>query len=326
MATQKFRAMGTDVNVTVLPTASHSEAEAASAIQSARARIESLEKRLSRFLPDSDVSRLNQRSGQWVEVHVDTMTVLELAKYGFEWTHGLFNPCLGRVMDRIGYSVSFECIDARNETDPPELIVDRLYLPPLHFPIELNHPQSQARVESGCKVDLGGIAKGWIVQEAVDVIRREGYSNIYCNAGGDLVCLGRNESSPWCIGVENPFAPGESVLNLDIEDLAVATSGTYRRQWKQGGIQQHHLIDPFFGRPATTDVVSCTAVHADVVAAELIAKVALLLGSQRAQPWLEKQAKAWVLITESGEVTHSWNSLKNNNGSRISSSASLRAW
>lgn len=95
---------------------------------------------------------------------------------------------------------------------------------------------------------------------------------------------------------------------IDVQDLAVATSGTYRRQWMRCGERVHHLIDPFLGAPAATDMISCTVVHSDLVEAEIQAKAAILLGVDLAIPWLQEQGcAAWVIVKQSGEVVHSCN-------------------
>jgi thiamine biosynthesis lipoprotein len=168
--------------------------------------------------------------------------------------------------------------------------------------------QTWVKVPEGLQVDLGGIAKGWIVEQGARLLIAKGYRQFVYNAGGDMVCQGSMNGRPWRIGIADPFRPADNLLVLDVESLAVATSGTYRRSWIRNGRHMHHIVDPRTGLPAETDVVSCTVVASSLVAAEWMAKTALILGSS-AIDWLASQgARGWVMVTNTSEVKHAWNS------------------
>jgi thiamine biosynthesis lipoprotein len=301
-----FQAMGTKVEI-VVPERLSTPTDVEHAVERAREKVEELEALLSRFRSDSDVSRINAVPGQWVPVHPHTAEILRLAQLSFEQTNGLFNPCLGHILEDIGYDVSFHRlrhhpIVRATDTHP--------FLAPLVCPFEVHAAKSEVFLQPGYKLDLGGIAKGWIVQQAADILRHHGITHFLFNAGGDMVCRGTHGDRPWCVGIADPFNPaGTHVLTLDVSDLAVATSGTYRRKWTFNGQTVHHIIDPFLGLPAESDVASCTVVHQDLVQAEVMAKVGLLLGSRRGLAWLNNQPVAgWVLVLNTGEVIHSWSS------------------
>jgi FAD:protein FMN transferase len=302
-----FQALGTQVEI-LLPTTEFTREEIDDAVTRARDKIECLEALLSRFRSDSDVSRINAAPGQWVHVAPATVEVLLLAKDAFERSHGLFHPCLGHRMERIGYHVSFDELVRR----PSYGVADEApYLAPVSCPFEVDAISHAVRLTPGYKVDLGGIAKGWIVQQAANVLYEHSISQFVLNAGGDMVCAGWNGHRPWYVGVANPFdSAGGHVLTLDVSNTSVATSATHRRAWTHNGHKVHHILDPFLGLPSASDVVSCTVVHPDLVEAEVVAKVALLLGSKSASSWLrQKEAvTGWVLILSGGEVIHSWNS------------------
>ncbi|WP_026965088.1 FAD:protein FMN transferase [Alicyclobacillus pomorum] len=300
-----FQAMGTQVDI-VVPKSLSTSTNVGIAVQRARDKVEELEALLSRFRPDSDVSRINAAPGQWVPVHPDTVEVLRQAKQSFEETKGLFNPCLGHVLESIGYDVSFY----RLGDHPIVNVTDALpFLAPLVCPFEVDTTKSEVFLQPGYKIDLGGIAKGWIVQQAADILKRQGISQFLFNAGGDMICAGTHGERPWCVAIADPFNPGGAhVLKLDVSDMTVATSGTYRRKWTFNGQTVHHIIDPFLGIPVESDVVSCTVVHQDLVQAEVMAKVGLVLGRERGSTWLNDQTVAgWVLVLNTGEVIHSWN-------------------
>ncbi|GMA65600.1 FAD:protein FMN transferase (plasmid) [Alicyclobacillus fastidiosus] len=302
MKSVRFRAMGTDVEIIVENNTLQAD-RTYSIISCARQRMTLLESRLSRFREDSELSLINVRSGQWVEVSADTLAVLDLANDYFERTNGLFNPFLGHVMNNLGYSVTFKDID--NETK--ELFrVEYPYLPPIRSPLQLDKTTSHVRLDNGFKLDLGGIAKGWIVEQTADVLLRNDVFNFVCNAGGDIVCKGTNNGAPWVVGITDPFHSHQSIFNLDVFNVSVATSGTYNRKWSYNGRDVHHIIDPFLGEPVQTDIVSCTVVHPSLVEAEVLAKVAIILGSTVGIEFLEKQTDCkWVIVKHTGEVEHS---------------------
>lgn len=136
------------------------------------------------------------------------------------------------------------------------------------------------------RLDLGGIAKGWAADIAAQRLAKAGPALI--DAGGDIAVSGpMADGSPWPIAIANPFAPEDSLGLLLLVRGAVATSGRDYRRWTRGGVEQHHIIDPRTGQPAQTDVLSATIVAPDGPAAEMAAKVALILGSQAGLAWLD---------------------------------------
>ena len=179
-----FQAMGTQVEI-VVPESLSTPPNVDHTIQRARDKVEELEALLSRFRPDSDVSRINATPGQWVPVHPHTVEVLRQAKQAFEQTKGLFNPCLGHVLENIGYDVSFY----RLEDHPIVRITNgAAFVAPLVCPFEVHATKSEVFLKPGYKIDLGGIAKGWIVQQAANILRQQGVSQFLFNAGGDMIC------------------------------------------------------------------------------------------------------------------------------------------
>jgi thiamine biosynthesis lipoprotein len=124
-----------------------------------------------------------------------------------------------------------------------------------------------ARASAEGRVDLGGIAKGFAVDRAVDALRRHGITQALVNAGGDLYALGASENGdPWRIGVRDPHDPRRITTTLEVADRAVATSGDY--------LQPGHLIDPRTGRPYagprhSLTIAAATCMDADAAATAL---------------------------------------------------------
>jgi len=110
--------------------------------------------------------------------------------------------------------------------------------------------ENQLVVPEGVIIDWGGIAKGWALDQAFQALQKEGIGRGFINAGGDLICFGKNpDNQAWRIGIKHPRGPGFLGV-LEISDLAVTTSGDYQRYFEIKGIRYHHIFDPRTGFPA----------------------------------------------------------------------------
>ena len=218
MLAHGFRAMGTDVRV-LAPVGS---AEACAVVESLFADWEAV---LSRFRPESDLSRANAGAGQPVQVDRLLLDVTAAALAAARATRGLFDPTLEHELVRIGYDRSFEHVDAScPSADTPR--------PGGSWnAVEIDRERSTVTVPPGCGLDLGGIAKGMAVDAALDRLAAEGVDTALVSAGGDLAVRGHLPGAvPWTIRV------GDEADGFVVPLLrgALATSGTTRRRWRQG--------------------------------------------------------------------------------------------
>ena len=267
--------------------------------------IERWEDKLSRFRDTSELSYVNDNPGKWITISPDFAQVLQLATEAFHLTGGIFHPAVGKIMEDLGYDKSFEQVTT--VAHPPVVVLPN----PNNLPFRLSFDLAQVYLSPGYRLDLGGIAKGWIVEQVAQKFWDHGLIDFIVSAGGDMVCAGSNAGQPWAIGIENPHDSTSSLLTLDVQSSSVATSGTYRRKWQREDTQTplHHLIDPKTSLPSDTDIVSCTVVATHLFAAEVYAKTTLLLGSEKGIDWLTKQPqRGFIIVKDTGEVIHSWNS------------------
>ena len=125
------------------------------------------------------------------------------------------------------------------------------------------------------------------------------------DAGGDLYASGvQGDGTPWVVAVDDPFQPRQDLMTLVARDRGVATSTVGRRRWRADGLVRHHLIDPRTGLPSESGSVAVTVVASTVTRAEILAKVALLLGPVPGQQYLEGEHDIeWVMVSESGQVS-----------------------
>lgn len=284
-----FRAMNTDVRVVIVVTDDRRGARAACrAVEDLFARVEAT---LSRFRPESELSRLNRQAGAPFPASPLLWTVVGAALAAARETHGTFDPTILRALVAAGYDRSFDDVP-RDAPRPPDSVTPR---PSAWDEIALDDGDQTITLPPAVGLDLGGIAKGWTVDRAAELLAS--FAGFGVDAGGDLYCHGRQaDGRPWTVGVEDPRNPDRDLIVLAIHDHGVATSTSARRTWRRGLDQMHHLIDPRTGQPSTSDVLSATVVAPAVARAEVLAKVALLLGSTEGRAFLDEATDAAELL------------------------------
>ena len=290
----EFRAMGTTISL-LLP-----ERQADAGEASVRQLFSEWEETLSRFLPESELSRLNRRPGIPVAVSDLLYTVLSTALIAARASDGVYDPAMLEQLERAGYDRTFE--------DLPMVRCDPL-LPPEPGGgwrgIRVNPLSRSVTLPPGMKLDFGGIAKGMAVDAALEQLRQQGISPAIVNAGGDLAVLGLPPAADyWPVSV-----PGrERTWTLPLYRGAVATSGIARRHWLQGEKLQHHLLDPGTGQPVQSDLWSVTVVADRCEQAEVAAKVAFIVGAQKGANFLRRHRMAGLLVHRDGtwETVEPW--------------------
>lgn len=287
----EFAAMGTTVTA-LLP-----ERHARDGGETVQALFAEWEDALSRFKPESELSRLNARAGAPVSVSSLLYTVLETALWAAGATQGIYDPTLLTQIVAIGYDVSFETLPAKVAAAPHSVM-------PLPgggwHDIALDPASRTVTLPRGIGLDFGGIAKGMAVDAALARLRQLGCDCALVNAGGDLAALGLPPSvDAWPVAV--PLR--DAWQTVPLARGALATSGVARRHWRQGGATRHHLLDPRTGLPATGGLWSVSAVAETCAQAEVAAKVAFILGLEAGARFLSRHHLAGLLVREDGGRT-----------------------
>lgn len=294
-----FRAMGSQI-VLWLDTAD--KAAAARAFDEVEALFAANEQALSRFRSDSELSQLNARSGDWVVVSELLWSQVNVAVQMAAMTDGRFDPTLLNALQRAGYYQSFAMMSNNGLNSPSWEAAPLLGQ---WAAIEFDERQRALRVPVGVQIDLGGIAKGGTAQQAVAHLEATGPCLV--DAGGDLVagaapadCLG------WPVAISSPWAGADDgapdLATIWLAEATMATSGVDYRNWDQGGMAMHHLIDPQTGSPAATDGLTVTVLAAGAAQAEAWATATLVAGSAAGMEALLDHDLAGMLITQDGRI------------------------
>lgn len=283
MERHAFRAMGTEVEA-FLDAAPGPDALLA--LASVEAAFERLEALLSRFRPESELSRLNAEGS--IEPGDDLLAVVRLALAAREYTAGRFDPTLHDALVAAGYDRSFEALDNSGPVDPPS--------GPVRGGGRIWVRGRRLELEPGVRLDLGGIGKGYAVDRAVELLAPLGPALV--NAGGDLAVSGIPAGGLWPVAVEVPAGS----ITLGLAQGALATSGKDRRRWRVGGEDRHHLIDPRTGRPAESDLLTVTVAGRNAVEAEVWAKALFLAGTDAAAAEAEARGLPALFVSADGRT------------------------
>ncbi len=276
-----FRAMNTAIDLA----GEGNPAQLAQGFLRAQQFIEANEQRFTRFSPASELSQLNRAAGSWFQASAEMLQLVMLAQSYAELTSGLFNPAILPDLLRIGYDRSMDQI-RQLDTLPVNNEYPTLNRPPLQGLI-CDPENERIYLPEGTQLDLSGIAKGWIVEQAAHILA-EHASACAINAGGDMFLIGLPAGkTSWEIGLENPLTPDQVLADLNLPPGAIATSTITRRAWKQGPQTRHHIIDPRTGEPADSGWLSVTVIapHADTC--EVFAKALLIGGPSQAATLLQ---------------------------------------
>ena len=256
--------------------------------------VQRLEQLLNRFRPDSDVGRLNRSASMKdaTPVHRDTAHVLWAALEMSRLSAGAFDVTAAPLVslwkvtaDDPGIPSAEAISRARDLVDYRCLEVFRSAATPLRGPVyaaRLKRP--------GQMVDLGGIAKGYAADRALDVYRRRGIASAAIDLGGNVALLGgKEDGSPWRVGIQDPDAPrGDCLGYLSLRDKSAVTSGDYERFFEAGGRRYHHIIDPRTGYPAESGLRSVTVVASESMIADGLSTALFILGLRQGLEMLEK--------------------------------------
>lgn len=216
-----------------------------------------------------------------------------------ELSEDLFNPAIGKLIGLWG----FHSDDPLTGAPPPPtdqiaaLVARRPRMEDLVFRGDCISSRNPA-----VELDLGGIAKGYAVDIAIDLFRRRGVKNAIVNAGGDLRAVGSHGDRPWRIGIRHP--QGKGVLAaLDIRgDEAVFTSGNYERYNEHAGVRYAHILDPRTGQPIA-DITSATVIFGRGALADAAATAMVVAGAQMWHEVAKRMGIKYVmLVDEAGTV------------------------
>lgn len=282
--------MDTLVTITV---EGNSSERAEAAIDAAFDEIQRLEDLLSFWTEDSEIAAIYRNAGaKPVKVSPETLDIMDKAIYIAEKTEGAFDPTVGPVM---------RLWDFREKKMPTQKEISEKIRLVDYRQLEVDRNNSTAFLKvKGMSFDTGGIAKGYAVDRAVDILKKEGVKAGLVAIAGDIRGFGPRT---WRIGIRNPRPEGkddEIIAVVELKDKAISTSGDYERYFEKDGVRYHHILNPKNGLPAR-GTWSVTVVAEEAVQTDGFATGIFVLGPERGLSLLEETGMEGVIISENGE-------------------------
>ena len=259
---------------------SNNKLKAEKAINAAFTRIKQIEKEMNLFDPQSELAKINVTAYEKeVALSEDMFDILTLAINGSKKTNGAFDITVRPLSKLYGFGSNTKQLPTNKE------IKESLSLVGYHL-IKLDSDKKTIRfLKKGVQLDLGGIAKGYAVDEAVKVLINHGIKNALVNAGGSSIYgLGTNQGQPWQIAIRDPKNKDKTTEKvLKLHNQGLSTSGDYEQFFMAGKNKISHIFDPLTGQPANleTKTHSVTIIANTATEAEILTKACFIFGPEK---------------------------------------------
>ncbi len=300
MRQYNYEYMMMDTFVTISLFTDAGKEHAGEAAQKTFEEMERLESLLHRNTPGSDIRKINDNAGI-APVIVDAETFFIISKaieYG-ELSCGAFDISIAPLIDLWGFGSEDITVP-----EPEAIRESRQHID--YQKIKTDPLSRSVSIEEGMALDLGGIAKGYIVDRGIDTLKENGIGRAFLNAGGDIRLIGGKPGpEPWNVGIQNPRQEDGSrgiAGKIALFDSAVVTSGDYQRFFEEDGRRYHHIIDPATGYPADR-LLSVTIVHDQALDADILSTAVFVMGKERGLKLIEElPGTEAVIITPELEI------------------------
>ncbi len=268
------------------------------AIDAVMAEMVHIDRTMSTYKPDSEISRVNRDAAT-------APMVISPELFGLLTTALEFSRITEGAFDITYASVGF-MYDFRAHKKPTAAEIDSA-LPAVNYHhVVLDADKSTVFfTRPGVRIDLGGIGKGYAVDRGIEILKARGIAHALVTAGGDSRIIGDRFGKPWIVGIRHPDDKDRVISKIPLVDTAMSTSGDYERYFDEGGVRYHHIIDPRTGRSASkvrsTTILASTATRTDG-----LSKTAFVLGAEAAMKIYETLDDVdAILVTPEGKVLYS---------------------
>lgn len=290
--------LGTQIDITAI----HSDIDSMKkAMYFAFKEIERIQGVMSIQIDTTEVSKINLNAGiSLVKVSWELYSIISRSINYSKKYNGIFDITIGPISELWGFSS-----DKKITSLPDKNIIDSLIKLVDYNLIILNPGDTSVfLLKKGMKIDLGGIAKGYAVDRATEVMRKYGMKNFFINAGGDIFVSGtKSNEQQWCIGIKNPRDEKKIIANFELTELAIGTSGDYERYVIIDGKRYHHIFDTHTGFPVMISQ-SGTALAETAEEAVVLSKVVFIIGAEEYLKTKNNSGIMGVIVNGEGKIVY----------------------
>lgn len=307
-ATHEFDVMGTRASVELWADKDMQASKLFAAVENEMRRIERV---MSPYIETSELSAINRLDkNEILNISSEMYTVINKALYFSDITHGAFDISFA--------SVGF-LYDYRQRRQPDELTrlqslaaVDykSILLAKPYIEEDLAGQYTIQFLREGMKIDLGGIAKGYAVDQSIAILKEQGVLSALVSAGGDTRILGDRgkanasaETLPWIVGIKHPRDKTQQAMRLPLSDTAISTSGDYERFFIENGERIHHIIHPATGK-SSSGIVSATVIGPESISCDALSTSIFVLGVEKGLKLIDEIIDYDAIIIDTDGKVH----------------------
>ena len=253
---------------------------------------------MSPYIEQSQLSKINKYAHEApVEVDRDLFGLIEKSIEVSRLTNGAFDITFASVGHLFNYRKEIK--PTEEEVAAAKLLID-------YKNIVLDKDQnSVAFLKKGVKIDLGGIAKGFAVDQSIQHLNKLGIKHALVSAGGDTRLLGDRNGRPWLVGIRDPANTEEVIVKLPLQDEALSTSGDYERFFIEDGKKYHHIIHPTTGYSAS-EVRSASILASDATTTDALSTSIFVMGAKEGLQFLNSlEGVEGVIVDQQGKLYYS---------------------
>ena len=285
--------MGTAIHVELW---SDDASAARQAIDAVMAEMHRIDRLMSPYKDDSELSRINRDAARAaVPIGAEMFDLIERSLDFSRLSDGAFD---------ITYAAVGHLYDYRNGVAPDAAALERARRQVGWQHLLLDKGARTIRfAREGVRIDLGGFAKGHVVDNSIRILRQRGIAHAVVAAGGDSHVMGDRCGRPWSIAIRDPRDRQRVVAVLPLRDTSISTSGDYERFFERDGVRHHHLIDPKTGTsPAALH--SVTILAADGLTSEALSKCVFVMGLASGMRLIESQPGVDAVVVDAAGTLH----------------------
>jgi thiamine biosynthesis lipoprotein len=266
------------------------------ALDAVMAEMHRIDRLMSPFKADSELSQVNRDAARRpVPVCAELFGLIERSLEFSRLSEGAFD---------ITYAAVGHLYDYRQGIAPDATTLERARAAVGWQQLQLDaRARTVAFGRDGMRIDLGGFAKGHVVDNSIRILRAMGIAHAVVAAGGDSHVMGDRRGRPWSIAIRDPRDAKRVVAVLPLQDTSISTSGDYERYFERDGVRHHHLIDPKTGRSPHA-VRSVTILAADGLTSEALSKCVFVMGLARGMRLIESQRGVDAVVVDAAGTLH----------------------
>lgn len=258
----------------------------------------------SNTIPGSDISNINDAGGSPVAVHDETVELLELAMTYGVLSDGKFDITIGPLTDLWDISTKALLDTASASMIPSESDIASVLSSVDYHNVQIDGNEVRL-LDPDAKIDLGGIAKGYIADRMKEFLNENGVTSGFINLGGNFLALGpKSDGSPYTVGIQKPFAETNTpIASVKVTDETVVSSGVYERYFEVGEKRYHHILDTATGYPYDNGLLGVTIITADSADGDALSTTCFSLGLTDGMALVESlDGTEAIFITEDDQM------------------------